>query len=69
MITFEESILMTILFAKYWARFESRTDITKPSKDSFHITNGLLYRNRKFVFQICMRSKREFFFNAMMHPQ
>ena len=47
MITFEESILMTIYFAKYWARVESGTDTTTSSKESFHIANGLLYRNGK----------------------
>ena len=31
----------------YWARVESRTDITTPLKESFHIVNGLLHRNGK----------------------
>ena len=55
-------------FAKYWARVEPGIDTTTSSKESFHIANGLLYRNGKSVFQICLRSKREFFLNAMMHP-
>ena len=35
-------------FAKYWTRVESGIDITTTSKESFHIPNGLLYRNGKF---------------------
>ena len=32
-------------FAKYWTRVESGIDTTTSSKESFHIANGLLYRN------------------------
>ena len=34
-------------FAKDWARVESGTNTTTSSKESFHIANGLLYRNGK----------------------
>jgi hypothetical protein len=37
-------------FKRYWVRAESGIDaneITKPSKSTFHIPNGLLYRNGK----------------------
>ena len=34
-------------FGEYWARVESRTYITTPSKESFHIAYGLLYHTGK----------------------
>ena len=39
-------------FGKYYARLESRTNITTTSKESFHIANGLLYRNGKVLESI-----------------
>ena len=47
MITFEESILMTIILQNTGQELSLEQNITTTSKESFHIVNSMLYRNGK----------------------
>ena len=49
-------------FAKYWTRLNLGTNITTTSKESFHIVDGLLYRNGKVYVPYLPEVKKRILF-------
>ena len=56
MITFDESILITIILQNTGQELSLEQNITTTSKESFHIANNLLYHNGK----VCLPHLHEF---------
>ena len=55
-------------FPKYWARVESGADTTASSKESFHISNGLLYHNGKVCVPNLPEVKKRILFECHDAP-
>ena len=69
MITFEESILMTVILRNIGQELSLEQTPPHPQRNLSTLLTVCSTVMGRSVFQICLSSKREFFFNAMMHPQ
>ena len=69
MITFEESILMTVTLQNTGQEMSLEQTPPHPRRNPSTLLTVYSTVMGRSVFQICLRSKREFFLNAMMHPQ
>ena len=68
MITFEESILMTVILRNTRQELSLEQTPPHPRRNPSTLLTVCSTVMGRSVFQICLRSKREFFLNAMMHP-